>query len=734
MSPRWSNFHAIQVIVFALLLFSAGIASAASKRVALVIGNSAYRYADELANPLNDAADLADYLKTIDFLVIEGFELDKIGFDRKLQEFAAALHGAQTGVFFYAGHGLQVAGQNFLVPVDAKLSTEGALDFETVRLDLVQRTMQREAQTSILFLDACRNNPLQRNLVRAMGARYVQIGRGFSPVQAGADTLINFSTEPGKVALDGRGRNSPFTGALIKYLATSSYDLSSVLMQVRSDVMDETNGQQVPWEHSSLRTKFYFNPALQNTAPVTPAIGVSELAVRSARRAVDIGDFSVHPGNDEELTLLKTLIEGAFVDLFVEKRVRTTHKSSAVGIRAMNGWQVAGDITRNSSMAAEISLRLTSPDGAILASTSAAGKLAMLKESYKSIPEALMFLLGISPYTLEKVETPRRPTSSFGAMVSYLDASRFAKLNELNKALASLQEAVKDDPQFAMAYWAYGQVLRAMGSEREAQEWEMKASKTDPDHARSFRVGNVGNPLPSLRNALLVEDWRSLRKGLAFKSVKSSSYQIAIHAWRLDPAEFRLSVARAPTEIGSTVTDLRAEHKAVLAVNGGYFDKDTKSRLSPSGLLVVDGRQISAMKEKGGSGIVFSRNGTIDIDFIGNVKDIRSIEAAVQVGPLVVDPGGRNGIHQNDFDRQKRSIICRQFDGTIIVVAIDGGLSLYEAGELLASSENDGGFACDRALNLDGGPSTQVSFAVGEDALEIQGRWKVHNALIFLPR
>ncbi len=125
------------------------------------------------------------------------------------------MRGAPVAVFFYAGHGLQVGGQNYLVPVDAQLVTASALDFEMVRLDLVHRAMEREASTNILFLDACRNNPLARNLARTMGTRSTAIGRGLAPVEAGVGTLVSFSTQPDNVALDGTGRNSPFAGALV---------------------------------------------------------------------------------------------------------------------------------------------------------------------------------------------------------------------------------------------------------------------------------------------------------------------------------------------------------------------------------------------------------------------------------------------------------------------------------------------------------------------------------------
>src|SRR5215813_9187513 len=161
--------RAIAVLVLLGLL---SLPAHAQKRVALVIGNSAYQHTSRLDNPKNDAMDIAAVLKQLGFQVIDGFDLDKTAFESKVRDFTVALRAAEVGLFFYAGHGLQVAGQNYLVPIDAKAENADALDLEMVRLDLVQRIMERATSTNIIFLDACRNNPLARNLARAM-----EIGR-----------------------------------------------------------------------------------------------------------------------------------------------------------------------------------------------------------------------------------------------------------------------------------------------------------------------------------------------------------------------------------------------------------------------------------------------------------------------------------------------------------------------------------------------------------------------------
>lgn len=273
-------------LAFVVGMFSWTGSASAQKRVALVIGNSAYVHTQTLGNPKNDAADVAAALAGFGFEIVEGYDLDKASFDKTVRTFAVAMQGADVGVFFYAGHGLQVQGQNYLVPVDAELTAAAALDFEMVRLDLVQRTMENNARTNIIFLDACRDNPLARNLARSMGTRSTSIGHGLASVEAGVGTLISFSTQPGNVALDGGGRNSPFAGALVRNMRASGEDLSALLIAVRNDVMKATANKQIPWEHSSLTGRFYFKPVGRAPAPqVSAALPTSPATLDQAAEA-----------------------------------------------------------------------------------------------------------------------------------------------------------------------------------------------------------------------------------------------------------------------------------------------------------------------------------------------------------------------------------------------------------------------------------------------------------------
>ncbi|MCG6859106.1 MAG: caspase family protein, partial [Salaquimonas sp.] len=165
-------------------------AAHADKRVALVIGNSAYRNVPALANPKNDASDIAEKLKGMGFEVVLGEDLDLNGLRSTIRQFAGALDGADLALFFYAGHGLQVNGQNYIAPVDAKLASAIDLDFEMVPMDLVLSAMERATKTNLIFLDACRDNPLAENLARSMGTRSAAVGRGLAKIGSGVGSLI----------------------------------------------------------------------------------------------------------------------------------------------------------------------------------------------------------------------------------------------------------------------------------------------------------------------------------------------------------------------------------------------------------------------------------------------------------------------------------------------------------------------------------------------------------------
>jgi uncharacterized caspase-like protein len=301
--PRYRLF-----IAAFLLSALATLPAATAKRVALVIGNAAYVQAPALTNPANDAAAMAKALTEAGFDVILGLDLDRRGFDEKLRTFSRALEKGDEAVLFYAGHGLQVAGRNYLVPVDAALNSERDLDFEAISLDFVLRQMEvgREGKANIVFLDACRDNPLSRNLARSMGTRSAAIGKGLAEAQTGVGTFIAYSTQPGNVAQDGEGRNSPFTAALAPRIKDRGRSLTALMIEVRKDVLKATDGKQVPWDHSALTSDFYFLPAAAQTGD-NPAIAAAEEDALKARlRAIE---EQIRSKSDRKQTLALVKLE-----------------------------------------------------------------------------------------------------------------------------------------------------------------------------------------------------------------------------------------------------------------------------------------------------------------------------------------------------------------------------------------------------------------------------------------
>jgi len=246
--------------IFAMTTLAAPNALA-EKRVALVVGNAAYVNANSLANPANDANAVADSLERLDFSVVRGIDLDLAGMRTAVRDFSRELIGADVALFFYAGHGMQVYGQNYLIPVDAELSNEADLDFSALKIDLVLRQMDREPRVKLVILDACRDNPFETQLARSMGATRSAsaLASGLAEINPAGGTMIAFATDPGDVALDGQGEHSPFTEALLQHIETPGLEVNVMMTRVRGEVFRTTGERQRPWTNTSLTGEFYLS-------------------------------------------------------------------------------------------------------------------------------------------------------------------------------------------------------------------------------------------------------------------------------------------------------------------------------------------------------------------------------------------------------------------------------------------------------------------------------------------
>jgi carboxyl-terminal processing protease len=247
------------------LLAATAFPAQAEPRIALVIGNSNYGSdIGKLTNPANDAALMASALQQTGFTVITVVDADQKKMKRAIADFGEKLSNAganATGLFYYAGHGIQSKGVNYLIPVGAQIAKEADVNIESVTADHVMEQMEFAANAvNIIILDACRNNPIARSMRSA--------NRGLAPMHSDSvrGTFIAYSTSPGQTAADGTGRNSPYTTALAKTIVQPGVGIEEVFRGVRAEVMAKTQNQQIPWDSFSLTAPFFFKGAQFNTA------------------------------------------------------------------------------------------------------------------------------------------------------------------------------------------------------------------------------------------------------------------------------------------------------------------------------------------------------------------------------------------------------------------------------------------------------------------------------------
>jgi uncharacterized caspase-like protein len=244
------------LVSFLVLLMSAAtLPAAAETRVALVVGNANYRNVPRLANPADDARLMASTLTTLGFKLVGGqaqIDLDKTALDAAVRSFGNQLQGADVGLFYYAGHGLQVRGANYLVPVGANPVREADVDFELEDVALVLRQMEASGtRLNLVMLDACRNNPFGGRGLRA-------IDSGLAQMRAPEGTLISFATQPGNIAQDGIG-NSPYSKAMAQTIQRPGLGVFDAFNEVGLTVKKATGGEQQPWLSSSpIDGSFYF--------------------------------------------------------------------------------------------------------------------------------------------------------------------------------------------------------------------------------------------------------------------------------------------------------------------------------------------------------------------------------------------------------------------------------------------------------------------------------------------
>lgn len=298
-----------------LMLFAAGLVLLlcatrieAEDRVALVIGNGAYETIGRLANPVNDAALIARTLSEVGFDVTAVVDQTEDEMGETIDRFLGKARRADVAAIYFAGHGLQKDGENYLMPIDAKLRSENAISREGISLTELTLALA-EVPISMIFLDACRNNPFAEALMSAASSagRSAGIKRGLAVIRTTGDMLVTFATLPNTVALDGAGLNSPFATALAQHIPTPNVEVSVLMKRVTADVMAATQDEQRPQQLSQMMTEFYFSRDASQSVAAAPAATVAPVEQRAERSLLTVYPLRVAIG--EEVSVVADLGE-----------------------------------------------------------------------------------------------------------------------------------------------------------------------------------------------------------------------------------------------------------------------------------------------------------------------------------------------------------------------------------------------------------------------------------------
>lgn len=225
------------------------------KRLGLIVGCANYTYATPLGNPNNDANAIANSLQELDFEIIKIIDPTQKDLKVAIDDFGEKLKGYQVGLYFFAGHGVQVKGLNYVIPIDANLKSERMVEYDCVDANRVLSHMEEsKCSVNIVILDACRDNPFERSWSRGIRQR------GLATMNAPTGSLIGYATSPGKTASDGVGANGLYTGSLLSHISEKGTSITSMFQKVRLEVINKSKGEQLPWESTSLTADFFFNP------------------------------------------------------------------------------------------------------------------------------------------------------------------------------------------------------------------------------------------------------------------------------------------------------------------------------------------------------------------------------------------------------------------------------------------------------------------------------------------
>ncbi|MEZ2333389.1 caspase family protein [Mesorhizobium sp. RCC_202] len=446
----------------------------ADRRVALVIGNSQYREIPALRNPDKDAEGVSNTFRQAGFDVFVAKDVTKLQFEEKFRNYLAAADGADLAVVYYSGHGFQIGGENFLIPVDASLKDAADMEVQAIKLDDLLQQLRSKSKIQMIILDACRNNPFPRKDYWLRDQLIVSGGTGLAQVTGSQNALIAFATGPGAVAYDGSGDLSPFSSAFSRRALAPNQEIRSVMAAVRRDVVKATNGKQVPWESSSLLDDVVLMREVSQPTPPTPddaqpkqpatergiRIAAAAAAIESHDTGVAVGVGPVplkldFPAEDSSISL-KLASYPIAGTLSLPDRVLTSQSNLTAG--EVDNLRYEPQI--GSAAPVEIGFQIRAGD----VSKRAAMKLSPAIDPCDQAAGEPLDLQGVVP----------------GRLPSEIDAG----------AVESCEAAVKSYPDIARFRYELGRALLASGKVDEARQAIQQAA--DKGHVRAvYQLGYI---------------------------------------------------------------------------------------------------------------------------------------------------------------------------------------------------------------------------------------------------
>ncbi|BCM22144.1 caspase family protein [Mesorhizobium sp. J8] len=446
----------------------------ADRRVALVIGNSQYREIPALKNPDKDAEDVSKTFRLAGFEVFAAKDLTRLQFEEKFRNYLAAADGADLAVVYYSGHGFQIGGENFLIPVDASLKDAADMEVQAIKVDDILRQLRSRSKIQMIILDACRNNPFPRKDYWLRDQLIVAGGSGLAQVTGSQNTLIAFATEPGAVAYDGSGDLSPFSSAFSRRALTPNQEIRSVMAAVRRDVVKATNGKQVPWENSSLIDDVVLMRGTEQPAPPPD----TEQDQQTAERGIEVAAAAEAIGNRD----IRVPVGVGPVPLKLEFPARDAGVSLKLASYPATGTLSLPD-------------RVLSPQSSLMAAE--VGNLRYEPQIGSSAPVDIGFQIGVGNAAKQatvKLSPNVDPCDQAAGEPLDLQGATPGRLpNEIGGgAVDACEAAVKSYPDIARFRYELGRALLAAGRIDEARQAIQEAA--DKGHIRAlFALGSIAS-------------------------------------------------------------------------------------------------------------------------------------------------------------------------------------------------------------------------------------------------